>query len=137
MRRIDGYSLWLGHVGDIQDLSSVLNNDISVVVDLAINEPIPQLTRELVYIRCPLNDGAGNDPWALRLAVRTVATLLNENVATLVYCSAGMSRTPAIAAAALASAHGLTLPAAIMLVTQDAPSDISPALIGDLQAIFA
>ncbi len=59
------------------------------------------VTRDLVYCRFPLVDGAGNDARILKMAVHTVAELLRKEVKTLVFCSAGMSRAPSIAAAAL------------------------------------
>lgn len=134
MRQVKGYLLWLGHVGDVRDPVRVINAGVVAVVDLAMNEPMPQLTREMFYFRCPLIDGAGNDPWLLRLAVRTVSGLIRENVPTLVYCSAGMSRSPSIVAAAIADVRGISLAEAIKLVTTDAPKDISPSLLADLQA---
>ncbi|MEZ6051369.1 MAG: dual specificity protein phosphatase family protein [Planctomycetaceae bacterium] len=67
-------------------------------------------------------------------AVRTVSALIRENVSTLVYCSAGMSRSPSIVAAAIADVRGISLAEAIKLVTTDAPKDISPSLLADLQA---
>src|SRR4051794_38928813 len=68
VRRVPGYTLWLGHVGDARDLSGLLSAGITAVVDLALNEaPVP-LARELVYCRFPLIDGGGNPRWLLRTA---------------------------------------------------------------------
>ncbi len=39
MRRVPGYSLWLGHVGDVRDLRGIHAAGILAVVDLAIDEP--------------------------------------------------------------------------------------------------
>ncbi len=47
-----------------------------------------------------------------------------------------MSRTPVIAAAAIVIVSGLTLPAAIQRVSENAPADISPTLYADVQAIL-
>jgi hypothetical protein len=47
------------------------------------------LTRELVYCRFPLVDGAGNPPWLLRAAVETVAGFVRAGVPTLVFCGPG------------------------------------------------
>src|SRR4051794_36196473 len=100
VRRIPGYPLWLGHVGDARDLSALLAAGIAAVVDLALNEPPVPLTRELVYCRFPLIDGGGNPRWMLRATVETVAGLMRAGVPTLVYCGACMSRTPSVAGAA-------------------------------------
>jgi len=136
MRKVEGYSLWLGHVGDVRELRAVLKVGICAIVDLALEEPPAELTRELIYIRCPLHDGAGNAPWMLRFAVESVAKLIREDVPTLVYCSAGMSRTPAIAAAAIASVGMTSFTSAIEQVTKGAASDLSPILIDELQVIL-
>jgi protein-tyrosine phosphatase len=47
-------------------------------------------------------DNEGNPAWLLRAAVEAVTGLLKAGVPTLVACSAGASRSPAIAAVALA-----------------------------------
>lgn len=134
MRQVPHTSMWLGHVGDVRDLRGVLRAGIAALVDLALNEPPAVVTRELVYCRFPLLDGAGNPPWLLRAAVTTVAELLRSGTPMLVYCGAGMSRTPAIAAAALARVRGCSLEEAVALVTRDGLADLSPALLGDLRA---
>lgn len=106
MRRVAGYPLWIGHAGDARTLPRLLELGIEAVVDLAWNEPPAVLSRELVYCRFPLADGAGNPAWRLRGAVATVAGFLGHRVPTLVACGAGMSRAPAVAGAALAAATG-------------------------------
>lgn len=102
MRQVPGYQLWLGHVGDARDLRTVISTGILALVDLALNEPPATVTRELVYCRFPLLDGNGNPHWMVRAAVETVTGLLRSRTPTLLYCGAGMSRTPIIAAAAIA-----------------------------------
>src|SRR4051812_27081752 len=106
MRAIPGHPLWLGHVGDARDLRRVLSAGIRALVDLALNEPPAAVTRELVYCRFPLVDGAGTPPWLLRSAIQAVAGLLRGGIPTLVFCGGGMSRSPAIAAAALSLVSG-------------------------------
>jgi hypothetical protein len=134
VRRLPGYPLWLGHIGDARDLSGLLSAGISAVVDLALNEPPVTLTRELVYCRFPLVDGSGNPPWLLRAAVETVAGLLRAGVPTLVYCGACMSRTPAIAGAAIALVQGYTLVEGLAIAVQSGAADVSPALWAEIEA---
>jgi protein-tyrosine phosphatase len=47
-------------------------------------------------------DGEGNDPAIIRLALQTCLQLLQANKRTLIACSAGMSRSPTLAAFVLA-----------------------------------
>jgi hypothetical protein len=72
----------------------------------------------------------------LVLAVRTVAALIGAGIPTLVCCGAGMSRAPAVAATALAEARGGSPGAWLERVTEHHPSDVSPALWGELVAIL-
>ena len=132
MRQIAPHSLWLGHVGDVRDPRKVLDAGIVAVVDLASNEPMPILPRDLIYCRIPLVDGPGNQASLLRFAVRTTARLLHDRTPTLVYCSAGMSRSPAVAAAALALALGQTPLTCLELVAEGRPHDASPGLWQDI-----
>jgi hypothetical protein len=135
VRRISGYSLWLGHVGDVCDLRDIHAEGILAIVDLAIDEPPASLTRELVYCRLPLVDGMGNPPWVLRAAVETVAYLLRCDAPTLVYCGAGMSRSPCIAAAAITRIRGCSAAEGLAVVLQSTRADISPGLWAEIVAI--
>lgn len=133
MRQILPHHLWLGNAPDVWDLKHVLDRNIKAIVDLAANEKPPTITRDVVYCRVPLIDNAGNPPWLVRLAVHTVASLLRERVNTLVFCSAGMSRSPAIIAGAIAWHTGSELRNALESVVAGAAHDVSPGLIADVQ----
>jgi protein-tyrosine phosphatase len=132
MRQIAPHSLWLGHVGDVRDPRKVLDAGIVAVVDQASNEPMPILPRDLIYCRFPLVDGSGNETSLLRLAIRTTVMLLHDHTLALVYCATGMSRSPAVAAAALALATGQTPLAGLELVADGRPHDVSPGLWQDI-----
>jgi hypothetical protein len=135
MRRVPGYSLWLGHAGDVRDVRGLLGAGIAAVIDLAIQEAPTSVTRELVYGRVPLVDGAGNPPWLLRAAVEMVAVLIRDDVPTLVGCGAGLSRSPCIAGAAIARVRGCPADEGLAIALGFAPADVSPGLWGDVRRI--
>jgi protein-tyrosine phosphatase len=135
VRKVPGYPLWLGHIGDAHDLRHVLSTGILAVVDLALEEPPSALTRELAYCRFPLLDGPGNPPWLLRAAVDMVAGLLRSGTPTLVFCGAGMSRTPVIAAAAIAQVRDCSLSESLASLLESSCADVSPGLLSEVQAI--
>jgi len=134
MRLVDGYPLWLGNAYEVRDLRAIHAAEIAAVVDLSLNEPPLLVTRELVYCRFPLIDGGGTPPWLLRMATSAVAELLGNGVKTLVYCSAGMSRTPVIAAAAISMLQKRAIAAILSEILQHAPADVSPVLLRDVEA---
>jgi hypothetical protein len=134
MRKIARYPLWLGHAGDVRDPARLLDAGILAVVCVVQSEPPLALPRELVYCRFPLLDGTGNPEWILRAAVETVACLLRSSTPTLVHCSAGISRSPAIAGAALAIAFGCSFAEGLIAATEAGPSDVSPGLWAEIQA---
>lgn len=128
MRRIEPYPLWLGNAGDLRTPAHFFDAEIRAVVDLAANEPFPQLPRELIYCRFPLFDGEGNDPSLLRVAVRTVAEFLNTDIPTAVCCSNGLSRSQAVVAAAIAAVQHISPNEALILVASHSKHDMSPGL---------
>jgi hypothetical protein len=118
----------------IRDLRRVLSAGVLALVDLAANEPPTAVTHELVYCRFPLVDGPGNPPWLLRGVAETTAWLLRSDVPTLVYCGSGMSRSPAIAAAAISLAGGGPPDTCLAALAKSGPHDISPALWHEMTA---
>ena len=129
--------MWLGHAGDVRDPARLLDAGISAVVCVVQSEPPLALPRELVYCRFPLVDGSGNPEWLLRAAVETVACLLRSSTPTLVHCSAGISRSPAVGAAALALASGCSFAEGLIAATESGPSDVSPGLWAEIQATMS
>jgi hypothetical protein len=132
MREILAGRLWLGNALDARDPRALFDVGIAAVVDLAYEEPPAQLPRSLAYCRIPLTDGAGNDPKLLRLALDTLQSLLSTGVPTLVACGAGMSRSPCIAAAALAVYHGASPDETLRSLLEHEPHDVSPAFWNDV-----
>src|SRR5262249_24404723 len=108
MNQILPHSLWIGQDGDGRDHRRLLDCGIQAVVQLALEEPPLQPPRDLIYLRFPLRDGADNPDALLKLAVGTLVCLLRHRIPTLACCGARMSRSPAVAAAALALITGET-----------------------------
>ena len=134
MRLVPPYSLWIGNAGDVRRIEALVDAGIEAVVDLAANEPVASLPREFLYLRFPLHDGAGNEARILRAAVNSVVELLRQNIPTLVACSAGMSRSPAITAAALATFTGRDPNDCLKECVAVGPADVSPSLWHEIVA---
>lgn len=132
MRHIPDYSLWLGHADDARAKHELLRLGIGAVVDLAVEEPPAVAGHEMVYCRFPLVDGTDNPPWLLRAAVDTTTTLLRQKVPTLVACGGGISRTPAIAAAALVRLGRPSLQDALLYLAGFGHCDVSAGLLQDV-----
>ncbi len=133
MRPIAGYPLLLSNAYEVRDPRVIHAAEIAAVIDLALNEPPLAVTRELVYCRFPLLDGSGNPPWLLHAAINTLADLLRAKVRTLVFCSAGLSRSPVIAAAAIARVQGSSIQEVLPAILLGSPADVSPALVAEVE----
>ena len=134
MRHISPHALWLGHAGDGEDFRSIFDAGIKAVVQLAAEEAALQLPRQLIYCRFPVIDGPGNRWKLLHLATTTVANLLEKRIAVLVCCGGGMSRSPAIAAAALATAYHLSPDECLKKIAEHHSIDVVPALWNDVKS---
>lgn len=128
MKQVEPFLLWLGHLGEGRASEPLERLGIRAVVQLAAEERAIDLHRELAYCRFPLVDGCGNDPALLAAAVLSTAALIERRVPVLVCCGAGMSRSPSIAAAALALAERMQPEQALEIVSQHAAIDVLPGL---------
>jgi protein-tyrosine phosphatase len=137
MNQIQPYVLHVGHGGDGQDFKALFGAGVRAVVQLAWEDAPVLLPRELIVCRIPLSDGPGNRPELLRLAIATILQLLHEQVSVLVCCGSGVSRAPALSAAALARYTGKPLSACLQEVTRHRHADVQPGLYEDLEAILA
>jgi hypothetical protein len=136
MNQILSRALWIGHAGEGYDARSVLDLEVEAVVDLAVEEPPRATPRSLIVCRFPLIDGSGNRPALLALAVRTVAALVVSETPTLVCCGNGVSRAPAIVAAAMAAAYHGPPEDWLKRVALHHHSDVCPGLWADLVAVL-
>jgi protein-tyrosine phosphatase len=136
MNRVQPHALWIGHAGDARDVRQLMDADVKAVVQVAAEEPPLALPRELIYCRFPLIDGQGNRPELLYLAVSVVASLIKLRVPTLVCCGMGESRSPAVAAAALAMVHQEPCEDWLPRVVEHHASDVSPGLWGEVVGLL-
>lgn len=137
MRQIDSILLYLGNALDARDLRRLYELEIAAVVDLAIEEPPVQLGRDIAYCRFPMTDGAGNSLALIRIAIDTAASFVQSGVPTLIACGAGMSRTPAIAAAALSMVDDCPFDACLSALADSGPHDISPLFLDEVRKALA
>ena len=128
MREILPNQLWIGNAGDARDPEGLLRVGVEAVINLAAEEPSPVLPRMMTYCHFLIVDGAPDDQATLRVAIQTVVSLLKNQVPTLVYCGSGMSRSPAVVAAALAIVQCGTPEEKLREVVTGHPHDVSPQL---------
>ena len=124
--------LWIGNAQDCCEYSTLFGHGIRAIVQLAYEEPPIAPPRELLYLRFPLQDSAGNERVILQAAIHALAQIIRGSVPTLVCCGVGMNRSPAIAAAALSLTDGIGLQDALALIAKCGPMDISPQLWHDI-----
>lgn len=136
MYQIVPYSVWIGSDRDGRAFRELFDLGIRAVVQVAIEEPAILIPRELLYLRFPLIDGSGNDADWLRLALHSIKTLIQREIPTLVCCSAGMSRSPALVGAVLMSQRGMGFEESVRFVTQNGPADLSGAFLTDLKNLL-
>ena len=136
MHQIPPYGLWIGHAGEGQHYRQVFDAGIKALVELAAEEPPSQPPRDLIYWRFPLLDGTGNERLLLDLAISSVANLLERKVPTLVACGRGLSRSPAIAAAALALVYQEPPEDCLKRVAEHSHGDVSPGLWSEITSFL-
>lgn len=137
MHEIHSQRLWLGHAIDVRgEPRALLETGIAAIVDVAYEEPAASPPRSLIYCRFPIHDGAGNDSSVLLQAVQCANDFMAMEVRTLIACSAGMSRSPSIAAYALAAHLGQDPSEVIARIGKVKALDVHPVLWSDLARVF-
>ncbi|MEL6106398.1 MAG: dual specificity protein phosphatase [Planctomycetota bacterium] len=129
--------LWIANAIEARDARMLFDLGIEAVVDVAYEEAPARLPRQLIYCRFPLNDGGGNPSSTLRLAVRIVTELVENAVPTAVACSAGMSRSPLIAAFAASQLVGESADDILKDLAQWRPLQLNAALWNEALAALS
>ncbi len=135
MRDVITDRLWIGNVQDAANTAQLFDSRIEAVFDLASNEKPQSIPREIIYCRFPLIDGGDNSQEVLEAAIDSLTTLVAKQIRTLVVCSAGMSRSVAVTAAALALTNQMPVQDAMITLAGDSPHDVSPLLWNDIVRI--
>jgi protein-tyrosine phosphatase len=135
MNQIKPYQLWVGPAAEANDFRRLFDAGIQALVQVAAEEPPPHTPRELICCHFPLIDGTGNRSMMLSLAIETVSQLLKLHVPTLVVCGSGVSRSSAVAAAALAITHNEPLEDWLKRVVHLHPSDVSPGFWSEVTGV--
>ena len=132
MHQIPATSLWLGNASDLRNVPTMLRLGITAIVDLAIEEPVPVIPRTVSYCRFAVTDDGENDPVLLMAAITLTALLAEGQHSTGICCSAGLSRSPVIAAAALSVVLRRPMCEMLTLVFQHRAADVSPAFLAQV-----
>ena len=136
MHEVQNNLLWIGHALDVREPQHLFDVGISAVIDVAYEEPCAQLPRQLTYCRFPLNDGGGNSLAIIQQTLKMAIELLESNTKTLIACSAGMSRSPTIAAFALAYHLNQNPDDVVGAISEIKGLELKPALWADVSTAF-
>ncbi len=136
MREIIPGQLWLGNTLDAHNIRHIVDTGIQALVQLAVEELPPTMTRDILYFRFPLTDGSGNQPNVLAAAVETVASLIEKRIPTMVFCSAGMSRSPVIVAAAMALLKEQSPDEYLAQIVSGHPHDVSASFWNSVITVY-
>lgn len=135
IRKIQSKQLFIGDAITARDLKLVYDHGITAVLDLAVDERPAVLGRDIIYCRFPLSDDGSNDDAIISAAIMCLMSMVQRNFTTLVACSAGMSRSPLVVAAALSLLSNQTLAECLAQTIQDSPHDVSPTLYKSVSGV--
>lgn len=110
--------LFVGTVEDAGDAALVRKHGVTNVVSLTHSTPDGGFPAGLTVVNVPMMDGPRNDQQRFERAVTRSVACLEAGESLLVQCSAGGSRSPAVAATALALTEDLPLEEAFDRVIQ-------------------
>ena len=137
MNEIHSELLWIGNAFDVRQPRSVFDARIAAVIDVAYEEPPTQVPRQLTYCRFPLNDGGGNDPVLLFQTLLTATNFIRAEIRTLIACSAGLSRSPTVAAFALAHHLDEDPDSVLSRIADIKALELNPDLWADMHVAFS
>lgn len=105
-------ALYVGSIDDAGDQSQLAEHRISVVISLTHAEPETGFPPDVTVVRLPMMDGPQNDHHTFIRAVSEALARWEAGNRVLVHCSAGASRSPAVAATVITLSTDRTLESA-------------------------
>ncbi|WP_251330013.1 dual specificity protein phosphatase family protein [Haloplanus pelagicus] len=129
MRRQLTDRLYVGDRTAARNIEDLTEAGITAVLRLTHGTP-PPYPDSLTVIERPLVDGPQNDLSNFRVATDRLTALLDADETVLVHCSAGSSRSVAVAGAVLARREGVDVETALTRLQSVHPeADPHPALV--------
>ena len=130
--------LFVGTLADAGDTEAVRERGIELLVSLTHGRPESGFPTAVTVRRHSMTDGPRNERAAFRAAVNAVRSGLAAETPVLVHCQSGASRSPAVAATAIAVEQGVELETAFEQVAarRDA-TDPHPALVRQAASVYA
>lgn len=108
-------NLYVGTVEGAETPSALQAHDIDTIVSLTFVGPEVAVPQDIDYTSVPMMDGPRNDSDEFSRAVTTVLERLRAGDCVLVHCSAGASRSVAVAAVAVALLEGCDIERAFQI----------------------
>ncbi len=129
--------LFVGTLADAGDWERVRESGIEVIVSLTHGDPEGGFPPSATVRNHPMTDGPQNERAAFEAAVSAVRDGLDAGETLLVHCRSGASRSPAVAATALALERATDLETAFQqVVTRRDAVDPHPALVRQAARVF-
>ncbi len=129
--------LFVGTPDDAGAAGPLRERDVSTVVSLTHEPPEVPAAADVDVVRVPMTDGPRNDVAFFREAVGATRRRLAAGEGVLVHCSAGASRSPAVAATAVALRRDIDLRAAFEQVADRRPeTDPHEALVRRAATVY-
>lgn len=114
--------LYVGTVDDAGQVENLREVGITTIISLIHRSPTKGYPDEVAVHSVPLRDGPQNDISAFEEAVEMVLSERENDTPLLIHCSAGSSRSPAVAATALALSDDIGLEAAFDQIATRRPA---------------
>ena len=112
-------SLFVGTIADAGRDSHLRKENIATVVSLTHSEPDTGFPESVTVTRVPITDGPQHDRAQFEAAVDAVLAALDSGESVLVHCSRGASRSPSVAATALALSRDVGIDRAFERVAEN------------------
>jgi predicted protein tyrosine phosphatase len=128
-------NLYVGTLADAGDTALLQEHGVDRIVSLTHGDP--ESGFPVPVSKCAMMDGPRNDRETFRTAVEEILTRLQQGETILVHCSRGASRSPSVAAAAIALHEEITIEAAFEQVDEQRDEfDAHPALVRQAVSVY-
>lgn len=130
-------SLYVGTIDDASTAELLEAAGIETIVSLTHSDLPTGMPDAVAVHNCPMVDGPRNDRTRFETAVTNVTEALTQEETVLVHCSRGVSRSPAVAAVAVALQEEVGIEDAFELVGEQRPAcDPHPALVRQSVSVY-